>query len=91
MSEEDLIRIPGYECVGIQKDVCGSRPTLIGHRLEPRHFVGMSAEEITAGWPYLSSQQVEEARRFVRDFPETLDPDADRFPALEAYITHGGR
>lgn len=57
--------IPGYKYISIQEDVCGSRPTLIGHRIEPRHMKGLSIQQIHEMWNYLSLEQIKEALQFL--------------------------
>jgi uncharacterized protein (DUF433 family) len=57
--------IPGYKYIGIQEDVCGSRPTLIGHRIEPRHMKGLSIQQIHEMWDYLSMEKIKEALHFL--------------------------
>jgi uncharacterized protein (DUF433 family) len=61
---------PGYKYIGIQEGVCGSRPTLIGHRLEPRHFGKLTVEQIKDCWNYLTTEQIVEALRFLEEHPE---------------------
>jgi uncharacterized protein (DUF433 family) len=57
--------IPGYKYVGIQEGICGSRPTLIGHRIEPRDLKGLSIQQIHEIWDYLSMEQITEGLRFA--------------------------
>jgi uncharacterized protein (DUF433 family) len=60
----------GYKYIGIQEGVCDSRPTLIGHRLEPRHFGNLTVDQIKECWNYLSDEQINEALRFLKENPE---------------------
>jgi len=65
--------IPGYKHIGIQEGVCGSRPTIIGHRIEPRHLDGLTVEQVKEAWNYLNEEQIKEALHFV----ETKNPFFD--------------
>ncbi len=59
--------ISGYKHIGIQEDVCGSRPTIIGHRIEPRHMKGLTLDEAWEIWQYLTMEQIQEAIKFAEE------------------------
>jgi uncharacterized protein (DUF433 family) len=65
--------IPGYKHIGIQEGVCGNRPTIIGHRIEPRHMKGMTINEAWECWDYLTLQQIQEALKFAETEKEQKD------------------
>lgn len=65
MKNDSLKLILGYKHIGIQEGVCGSRPTIIGHRIEPRHFKGMTVAQVWKSWNYLTLHQIQEALKFA--------------------------
>lgn len=59
--------IAGYQTIVCQEGVCGGRPTLLGHRLEPWHFMGWSKERVLQTWDYVDPGKIEEAFRFLAE------------------------
>jgi ribonuclease BN (tRNA processing enzyme)/uncharacterized protein (DUF433 family) len=58
----------GYSHIGIQKNVCGNRPTIIGHRLEPKFISVYGTVEETMEDFDISKEKVEESRRYAIEF-----------------------
>lgn len=64
MSDTKITPIAGYRHIALQEGVCGGRPTIIGHRIEPRHLSGYKLEDAVADWDYIPQEAIEEAFRF---------------------------
>jgi uncharacterized protein (DUF433 family) len=63
-----VIVFDGYEHIGIQKNVCGNSPTIIGHRLEPDFISRYGTLEETMEDFDLTKEKVEECYRYVKEF-----------------------
>jgi uncharacterized protein (DUF433 family) len=56
----------GFKHIGVSIDVCGSRPIVIGTRLEPHFIVNYgSVEDVLEDYDYLTLEQVEECYWFL--------------------------
>ena len=67
-NKNNTIIFDDYKHIGIQKGVCGSRPTIIGRRIEPRHIkMYGSIEEIIEDYD-LTREQVEECLKYSKEF-----------------------
>lgn len=59
--------IKGYQYIVHQEGACGGRPTLIGHRLEPWHFMGWTRAQVLQDWNYVDPRKIDEAFRFIAE------------------------
>lgn len=61
------IKFEGYSHIGIQKGVCGSRPTIVGRQLEPEFIVRYGTIEEAIEDFDLERKKVEECHRFMQE------------------------
>lgn len=69
----DKIRFDAFKHIGIQNQVCGGRPTIIGHRLEPKFIVSYGTIEEAMEDFELEREKVEECHRFIHEFGTVFD------------------
>lgn len=60
----------GYKHIGVVEGICDSRPIIIAHRLEPKHFIGLNIEDIKKSWIYLTDEQINEALNYLEETKE---------------------
>jgi uncharacterized protein (DUF433 family) len=65
----------GYKHIGIQKNVCGNSPTIIGHRLEPRFISVYGTVEETMEDFDLTREEVEESYKYIKEIDYTIDSE----------------
>lgn len=90
---EHIVRVQG---------VCGGRPIIEGTRISVKTIVdwtkqGLTIEEVQEQYPFLSSEQIEDALAYYNDHPEEIEAEfqeekrylEDVIPRLQRVIAEG--
>lgn len=85
--EPGKIRTDHPHIVRVQ-GVCGGRPIIEGTRISVKAIVdwakqGLSVEEVQEQYPFLASEQIEDALAYYDDHPEEIDAE---FQEEERYL-----